>query len=234
MIWPALRKAFRATTMIDQESRVVLSMAARLQREGARRLLDVGCGFGRYLRPLGASGYQVVGVDANRQAVSANTAAGLHCLHPDDLPVDEPAFDVILLSHIIEHFTPEHLLRFLDGYLERLSPGGHVIIATPLLSPYFHDDFDHVKPYHPIGLLMVFGGDGAQVQYYARNRLALRDLWFRRSPWRGSHLRCRYLPGPATRLLQVAEFLAAVAFRLSGGLLGRTDGWVGVFEKLPA
>jgi hypothetical protein len=60
----------------------------------------------------------------------------------------------------------------------------------------------------------------------------LRDIWFRRSPWRANFWRARYLSGAATRVLQAMEFVGALGFRASAGLIGRTDGWVGRFEKV--
>jgi predicted SAM-dependent methyltransferase len=65
------------------------------------------------------------------------------------------------MSHVIEHFSPKDLIPFLDDYLDRLKVGGRLVIAIPLLTPYFYDDFDHVKPYHPMGILMVFCADRA-------------------------------------------------------------------------
>jgi hypothetical protein len=144
----------------------------------------------------------------------------------------DETFDLVLMSHVIEHFAPADLVGFIDGYLDRLRLGGHLLIATPLFSSNFFDDFDHVRPYHPIGLLMVFGRDHAQVQYYARNQIELRDIWFRRSPCRGNFVRTRYMTSPLTRLLQFAEFASAIVFRVSFGLFGQTDGWVGLFRKL--
>jgi len=61
------------------------------------------------------------------------------------------------MSHIIEHFAPHDLLPFIDSYLHRLQPGGRLIICTPLLTKNFYNDFDHVKPYQPVGIGMVFG-----------------------------------------------------------------------------
>jgi hypothetical protein len=71
----------------------------------------------------------------------------------------------------------------MDTYLDRLKTGGHVIIATPLMSSSFYDDFDHIKPYQPLGINMVFNGRGEQVKYYSRHVLELLDIWFRRSPF---------------------------------------------------
>jgi len=119
----------------------------------------------------------------------------------------------------------------MDGYLDRLKPGGRLVIATPLMSDYFYDDFDHIKPYQPAGIQMVFGEGAAQVQYYSRNKLALRELWFRRSPKRISYTRARYLPTRAHWVLLTLDLLAGAAFLLSARLFGTTNGWVGVFEK---
>jgi hypothetical protein len=135
------------------------------------------------------------------------------------------------MSHVIEHFGPAELLSFMDGYLDRLKPGGWLVIATPLMSDYFYDDFDHIRPYQPAGIQMVFGEGAPQVQYYSRNKLALRELWFRRSPKRISYARARYLPAPSRWALLALDLVAAAAFLLSARLFGTINGWIGVFEK---
>jgi hypothetical protein len=151
---------------------------------------------------------------------------------PDQFDASGTKARVLLMAHVIEHFTPRDLLAFLDRWLERLEPGGSLVIATPLMSPHFYDDFDHVKPYHPDGLRMVFGGGGAQVQYWSRHRLELVELAFRRSPWRATLAAPLYFGGPMAWPFYFANALAALAFKLSGGLLGRKTGWIGRFRKV--
>ena len=152
--------------------------------DAGARVLDVGCGYGRNLRALRAAGIAAIGVEINPAIVAANRRDGLDCVGVDEFDSAEGMFEVILMAHVIEHFAPSDLLRFIDRYLDRLTVGGRLVIATPLMSKYFYDDFDHVKPYQPAGLMMVFGAGAAQVQYYARNRLRLVDLRFRRAPLR--------------------------------------------------
>lgn len=195
------------------------------------RVVDVGCGYGSNLRALVSRGYDAVGVEINPVIVKANVIAGLPCLSVEEFSRSPDTYDVVLMSHIIEHLPPHELLTFIDGYLDRLRVGGQLVIATPLLSSNFYDDFDHVRPYQPMGLQMAFGPGEAQIQYYSRNKLLLRDVWFRRSPWRVRYHRARYVFGPTTRFLQAIDLACALLWRLSGGLLGRTDGWVGRFEK---
>ncbi len=196
------------------------------------RVLDVGCGYGRNLRVLREVGCEAVGVEVNPDCIAAIRAEGFRCLRPEELDEAGAAYDVILMSHIIEHFAPQDLFVMMDSYLDRLRTGGHLIVLTPLISPYFFDDFDHVKPYQPAGLLMVFGAGNAQVQYRSRNRLVLSDIWFRRGHWKPTLVRSLYLRSSARFLWIGLEILSALLFRVSGTLVGRKDGWLGVFTKV--
>ena len=229
-----LKHVYREVVTFNNEGSKITEYVKRACCKPAQKceVLEVGCGYGRHLRILNGLGFDVTGVDVNREIVRTNREAGLRCLTTDEFSQSNESYDVILMSHVIEHFTPKDLVPFLDGYLERLKVGGRLIIATPLVTRFFYDDFDHVKPYHPMGLLMVFGEEHAQVQYYSRNKLRLEDVWIRRGHWRFAHRRSRYMNSPATRLLQVAEFASALAFRLSAGLIGQADGWVGMFRKV--
>jgi SAM-dependent methyltransferase len=226
-----LRTVYRRVVTVNSESERVLAFA---RAASAKRILDVGCGYGRNLRLLRDAGFDVLGVEVNEQIVRANRETGLPCISVDEFARTPEDFDLLLMSHVIEHFAPAALVPFMDSYLDRLVPGGALVIATPLLGPFFYDDFDHVKPYHPIGLMMVFGEGEAQVQYYARNRLALEDVWVRRSPLRLGHGRGRYIGSWRPRARQIGDFAGALLFRATGGLIGTADGWVGLFRKLRA
>ena len=229
------RRLYDAAISADPESPRVLDFLQRgLALAGGGSVLDVGCGYGRYLRLLGARGVAVTGMDAGEEIVAANRAAGFACCSPAEFFAGGERVQAILMSHVIEHLAPADLFAFLDRLLDRLDDGGCLVIATPLESPHFWDDFDHVKPYHADGLLMVYGSGAQQVQYRSRHRLELVDIAFPRTPWRVTHARARYLRSPATRLVQLANLLSALAWRASGGLLGRRTRWIGLFRKSTA
>lgn len=230
-----LGQAFNRVMSFDNETPRLLAYIAELVAapdQTGHLIVDVGCGRGRILRELVRLRYNAIGIEINQALVAENRAAGLQCLTPDQWDSQTGDCDVLIMAHVIEHFAPADLLVFMERHLARLRPGGHLLIATPLMSDYFYDDFDHVKPYQPVGLQMVFGGAGAQVQYYARHRLELADLWYRRSPLRPCFHRGLHLRTPSRYFWGLAAVLGVGAFRLSGGLVGRTDGWIGVFRKL--
>lgn len=214
----------------DWEKSQLVSMVRKFVKPGAK-VLDVGCGYGRYYYPLKNLGYNVLGIELNNKIVEDNRHKGMNCLSVEAFKGITTQFDTIILSHIIEHFNPNDLFLFLEHYLSKLKRGGYLVIATPLYSDYFYDDFDHVKPYHPEGLQMVFSGKPSQVQYHSKQSMALCDIWFRKSPFLSTFHRAKFVKSPKTRLLQLYDFMMSLLYRVSAGVIGRKDGWVGVFQK---
>lgn len=215
----------------DHESEQLLDMIRKYAQPDVA-ILDVGCGYGRNLSLLSNGGFKnVTGVEKNPHIVDEVRRQGHACLGLDEFAASSRQYDLILMSHVIEHFDPHALLGFVDGYLDRLAPGGHLVIATPLLGDCFYDDFDHVKPYLPTGILNVFGKAHAQVQFYSRNHLEILDLWFRRGFHKFVHFKAAYVKTPLTLCVRLLNLGSAIVFRLSLGMIGKVDGWVGVFRK---
>lgn len=225
-----IKQWYQKFISVDEESKKLLQFVEKFAAFNAR-MLDIGCGYGRYLHPLQKKGYDILGVEQNQEIVKENLHKGLNCVSVEAFKEQTSSFDILICSHIIEHFAPNDLLSFLDFYLSRLEKGGYLIIATPLYSNYFYDDFDHVKPYHPLGIEMVFGQKQAQVQYYAQHKLKMCDLWFRKSPLISTFHRAKLFKSFMTRPLQMYDFFMCFLYKATGGLIGRKDGWVGVFQK---
>lgn len=225
-----VKNFYRKIMDVDTETNQIINFTRRIL-DKKNIVMDIGCGYGRILSPLKSAGYQVVGVEKNAHIVDEMSQKGFECIPAEALESWDKPVQMIILSHIIEHFTPTDLFEFLNKCLSKLEKGGYLLIATPLYSSYFYDDFDHIKPYHPAGLQMVFGGNSAQVQYYSPHKMVLKDLWFRRNPLFTTLRKTSYLKTPLTRLAQSMDLLMMILFRLSGGLIGRKDGWVGVFQK---
>jgi SAM-dependent methyltransferase len=108
-------------------------LVREIQCWGATRVMDVGCARGEFLGTVGASGYELFGVDRNEAAIeSAATAVPHAVFHAGtlaDKPFGDQQFDVITMIDFIEHVRdPEAELR---DAAARLAPGGRVLISTP-------------------------------------------------------------------------------------------------------
>lgn len=195
-------------------------------------LLDIGCGYGQKMNIIKNLDIKVVGVDVNDKIVEANKSVGFNCLSIDEFRNSDQQYSVLLMSHVIEHFQPNDLLFFIDNYLKRLEENGFIIISTPLNSPYFYDDFDHIKPYHPTSINMVFCDHDSQVQYHSKYKLEMVDLWFRKEPFKLKFIKSLYIRSYKKAPVILCNLILVFIFYLSGRFIGRTDGWMGLYRKV--
>jgi len=106
-----------------------------LQREGARRVLDVGAGDGALMLWLAERGYDVEGLEISPNAVARARAldptASLVVHGVEDLPwpVDAGGFDVVTSFEVIEHLLRPRAL--VQGAATALRPNGCFVFSTP-------------------------------------------------------------------------------------------------------
>ena len=104
------------------------------QRSTQGRILEAGCGLGRYLLYLRSQGAMVVGVDFTAAPLKRIVKeCGYAPLLVGDLlhmPFQRQRFATILCLGVIEHFEdgPADVLASL---VEMLEPGGHLIVTVP-------------------------------------------------------------------------------------------------------
>jgi SAM-dependent methyltransferase len=99
---------------------------------GEGRLLDVGCGPGVNLRTFQEQGWDVHGVEMSEAAAAlARERVGdrIHLGTLDTVPYADESFDVIVMSHSLEHmFSP---VATLERLRRLLRPAGVLVIAVP-------------------------------------------------------------------------------------------------------
>lgn len=114
------------------------------------KMLDVGCGNGLLIKLAQERGYECVGVELDRDAVEfGRKFFKINVIHGDIFKVDfrREAFDIIVLSHILEHvFDPNGLLTKLHGLL---SDEGYLIVSCPNFSGFARRVFRSRWAYRP-------------------------------------------------------------------------------------
>jgi SAM-dependent methyltransferase len=230
-----IEKLFKAAHYHKYEKKRLNKIFSDYYLNGARNVLDVGCGYGTYMRLLKNLDYQVVGVDVNPVQVKKNVEEGFKCYTVEEFKDKkvEP-FDIILMSHLIEHLNHEGLLQLMQFYMRYLKDGGKIIIATPLATERFWYDYTHIRPYMPQSIWHAFGSNVEEISIAKQDfYLQLKDIYFIKDCYRTRKKRSYYIQktnGVFYFLINWYNALLAVVYIGSAANIGVKMSWIGVYN----
>jgi SAM-dependent methyltransferase len=133
------------------------------------RVLDLGCGAGRFVAALHDAGTDAVGVELAEAALERARrnvpGAELHALGPDGaIPLADASVDLVWCSEVLEH-VPD-TARLLSEVRRVLRTGGRLLVTTP----------SHDLPRRALIALARFDEHfdplGQHVRFYSRRSLA--------------------------------------------------------------
>ena len=101
------------------------------------RVLDIGCGYGFFLKEMQQRGWQIEGVELSKPAAAIarqQTGALIHSTGVEEMKIDKQ-FDVITMFYVIEHVADP--VTILQSVRQLLAPGGILVLRYPNTSPLF-------------------------------------------------------------------------------------------------
>jgi len=128
------------------------------------RILEIGCGYGRFLHFLRSEGYvDVHGIDVSPEQIRYAWQFGF--LHTEEasavdfLKDKADRYDVIVMLDVLEHFEKEEAIRLLDAICASLTKTGRLILQLPnALAPlniYRYGDFSHETAFTPASITQL-------------------------------------------------------------------------------
>jgi 2-polyprenyl-3-methyl-5-hydroxy-6-metoxy-1,4-benzoquinol methylase len=141
---------------------------------GRQNVIDLGCGRGEFVELLTENGIKVTGIDSSEDMIDFCRDRGLPVVQTDifDYLAGLPAgkIDGIFLSQVVEHFSPEDILKLLGMCVEKLEPGGVIVIETmntncPTALSNFYLDPTHVRPVPAEMLRFMLEQEAVRVKY---------------------------------------------------------------------
>ena len=147
-----------------------------------RRVLDLGCRDGALTETF-AAGNEVVGVDADREALAEATKLGIETHWADlDQPLqfEDGSFDVVVAGELLEHLRDPQ--RLVDEIRRVLRPGGTFVASVPntyrlkgrllfLLGRPPENDPTHLQMFRPDDVRALLAGFEQPELHFVAGRL---------------------------------------------------------------
>lgn len=124
------------------------------EEEGARSILDLGCGLGRHAIYFAKKGFSVTAVDLSEEAViyvkerAEEEGLNISCEVADmmNLPFTDSFFDRVFSYHVISHQDTKGVQKVIDEIARVLKPGGKVFLTLCSKEHYAfsEESFPHV------------------------------------------------------------------------------------------
>lgn len=133
------------------------------------RVLEVGCGNGKTLSALREMGCEVVGMDFSEEAIKqcARLVPGIDVRQGDllDMPFEDGSFDIVVMSHVLEHVLPEDMDRAVSEVGRVLVPGGLAYVRVFSMADMRSEKGERID-----GCTMV-RGNGIRYMYFTEDSL---------------------------------------------------------------
>jgi SAM-dependent methyltransferase len=156
--------------------RMALELVSRRAAPAPTRVLDAGCGTGRFLHECGGQCEQarMFGCDLSTDGLRFATGRGLKraaVASLTSLPFLTGSFDVVVCADVLQHLSATDADRALGQFARLLSPHGTLIIRTAArrgIGRKKHRDSGDYQQWEPEKLRAALEGHGLDIVFLSR------------------------------------------------------------------
>ena len=120
-----------------------------LKQAGAQKIVEIGCGNGRFLRAAAAIAHEVVGLDFAASPALVDLPSNCRFIQRNVVSEPIPSAQLICSADVLEHFRLEDVIQVV-GKLHRAAPKNFHLIAC------YDDNHSHETIMHPGAWLALF------------------------------------------------------------------------------
>lgn len=156
------------------------------------KILELGCGMGRFLLMLSKYGYKnILGIDIDSSQVEIAKKYNLNVLLYDALEFlkkDKNTYDTIYCLDILEHISKQLQIDFLEEIYKHLTPQGFAVFQIPNaiapLGNYFrYIDFTHTVSYTDISVSFLCKNAGFEYIVVRPQHQESEEIQELKRPW---------------------------------------------------
>jgi len=132
----------------DNDNEIFSILSPMMEKFDSKTVMEFGCGGGWNLLPFHKADYTVVGYDYSPILTELGKEYGLN-LHQGSFSALEDSsilYDVIILNHVIEHFT--NFNKNMNQILQYLKPDGLLFIGVPNIDNFNKGQFQNAHTYY--------------------------------------------------------------------------------------
>lgn len=138
--------------------------------EGRNNVLDIGCGRGEFLELLKENNVKAKGIEIDEEMLLVCAEKGLEVENVDAIAylesLEDHSLGGIILTQVIEHLTPNYLIKLMKLAYQKLENGAYVIAETInpqsliVFTEAYFMDLSHIKMVHPLTIKFILETEG--------------------------------------------------------------------------
>lgn len=153
------------------------------------RVLEIGAGHGQFAEYVTSMGHEYNFVDLSPAVARDMHAKGFVgvCADVEDAPESMNEFDIVWLSHVLEHCeTPSQATSLIRNAAKRCSRAGFIVVVSPDATSFkwefFASDWSHGYPTFRRNVAQIMNEVGLNL-YKSRFHRGGRFFWLTRAPF---------------------------------------------------